>query len=348
MILIWAISQVDRYKALHFAKKVPHRQERNLNRHPTKTPSLPYIYTQQMKNHKTIPPPLKKGDTIAILSTARKVDRPFIEFTTKFLQHKGYNVKWMDNLFSEYHQFSGTDQQRAADLQAAINDPQIKAILCGRGGYGSVRLLPLVDFSPLLEQPKWICGYSDVTSIHAHLNQLGVASLHSTMPVNFEANSKEALDTLFNHLTGEPTNIECNPYPFNKNGAATGELVGGNLSIIYSLTGTSSSIQTEGKILLLEDLDEYLYHIDRMMMNLKLSGLLENLAGLVVGAMSDMNDNTIPFGSTAYEIIRDAVAEYNYPVCFDFPFGHIDDNRAWISGKTAQLDILPTGIQLQQ
>lgn len=294
------------------------------------------------------PPPLEPGDTIAILSTARKIEPEPINFAADVIAARGYQVKRMPNLFSEDNQFASTDAQRAADLQKAINDPDIRAILCARGGYGTVRLLPLVDFSPLLNEPKWIAGYSDVTVLHSHLNTMGIASLHSTMPVNFEKNSMDALLSLFSFLAGDGNETDVTPHDFNRIGSAKAEMVGGNLSILYSLTGTSSCIDTKGKILFLEDLDEYLYHVDRMMQNLKLSGMLDGLAGLVVGGMSDMNDNTIPYGHTALEIIRDAVAPYDYPVCFGFPSGHFDDNRAWINGGSAKLEVRADRVLFQQ
>jgi muramoyltetrapeptide carboxypeptidase len=254
----------------------------------------------------------------------------------------GIELVTSPNLFSEFHQFSGTDEERAADLQWAINQSEIEAIICFRGGYGTVRIIDKIDFSPLLTRPKWIVGYSDVTVLHARLNTLGVVSIHGSMPVNFPTNTQEAISTLRQALFGEFTPLEAVGNKLNRYGIAEGELVGGNLSIIYSLQGSKDAFNTSGKILFIEDLDEYLYHIDRMMQNLKRSGLLSGLKGLIVGGMTDMRDNTVPFGKTAEEIILEAVSEYSYPVCFDFPAGHIKDNRAMAFGKKIRLEVSST------
>lgn len=283
------------------------------------------------------PPNLTKSDTVHLISTARKIDASQLAFATQLLNSWGLEVVLGKNLLHSDHQFSGTDNERAEDLQSAINDPICKAIICFRGGYGTVRILAQVDFKPLLQNPKWIVGYSDVTALHNALHQLGLASLHATMPVNFESNTAAALTSLKNTLFGHANQYTFGTHPLNRTGTAKGELIGGNLSMLLSLSGTRYDIDTTNKILVLEDLDEYLYHIDRMMWNLKLGGKLQNLKGLIIGGFTDMHDNTVPFGKTVYEIISEAVQDYDYPVCFDFPFGHIDDNRALILGKKAHL-----------
>jgi muramoyltetrapeptide carboxypeptidase len=219
-----------------------------------------------------------------------------------------------------------------------LDDPAIKAIFCARGGYGTVQVIDQIDFSNFKKNPKWIIGYSDVTVLHNHINtNFNIQTLHASMPINFATNTKEALESLKETLFGALPIYTCDVDELNRFGEVMGELVGGNLSIIYSLTGTPSQINTKGKILFLEDLDEYLYHIDRMMMNLKRAGLLKELKGLIVGGMSDMNDNTVPYGKSAKQIIFDAVKEYNYPVCFEFPAGHINDNRAIMMGARINL-----------
>lgn len=287
-------------------------------------------------------PPLQKGDQVGIISTARKIDLDSLQAAIKLLESWGLKVILGTNLFEEDHQFAGTVAQRCMDLQAMIDNPNIKGIICARGGYGTVQLIDQIDFSSLHKQAKWIAGYSDVTVLHAHLHQLGIASLHSSMPINFAQNTSESLESLGDALFGRDLHYSIPSHPFNREGIARGPLIGGNLSILYSLMGSPSDMNTDGKILFLEDLDEYLYHVDRMMMNLKRSNKLKNLAGLIVGGMSDMNDNTIPFGKTAKEIIRAAVSEYNYPVCFDFPAGHIDDNRCLPLGLEAKLIVAET------
>ena len=220
-----------------------------------------------------------------------------------------------------------------------IDNPDIKAIICARGGYGTVRILDLIDFSDLKANPKWIAGYSDVTALHSTLHNLNITSLHSTMPVNFSDNTKTSLESLKQTLFGNLISYNFPRHKLNRIGHTKGKVVGGNLSIIYSLLGSNTDINTDGKILFLEDLDEYLYHVDRMMMNLKRNGKLSKLAGLIVGGMSNMNDNTIPFGKSAIEIIAESVSEYDYPVAFNFPAGHIDNNNTIILGQNANLTI---------
>lgn len=283
-------------------------------------------------------PVLKKGDKIALISTARKISEAEITPAIQTLNSWGLEVVLGKNLFAIEHQFAGTIAQRTSDLQVALDNPEIKAIICARGGYGTVQLIDKIDFSNFIENPKWIIGYSDVTMLHNHIHQnFGIPTLHATMPINFPTNTTESLHSLKDALFGKELTYSCAYHPLNQLGRAEGVLVGGNLSIIYSLTGTASQINTKNKILFLEDLDEYLYHIDRMMQNLKRAGMLTNLKGLLVGGMSDMNDNAVPYGKTAQEIIKDAVAEYNYPVAFDFPAGHINDNRTLVFGKSVHL-----------
>jgi len=294
------------------------------------------------------PEKLKIGDKIGIISPARKITLNELDPAIKTIESWKLKVELGSNLFEVDNQFSGTIEQRSTDLQTMIDDDSIKAILCARGGYGTVQIIDNIDFSKLKNKPKWIVGYSDVTVLHSHLNKLGIASLHATMPINFKTNAKESLASLKNGLFGNENNILCGPHPFNKFGKVEAEVVGGNLSILYSLLGSNSDVDTDGKILFIEDLDEYLYHIDRMMMNLKRNGKFTKLKGLVVGSMSDMNDNTIPFGKTAEEIILEYIKEFNFPVCFNFPAGHLDDNRTLVFGKECTLEINENGVILKQ
>ena len=221
-----------------------------------------------------------------------------------------------------------------------LDDPAIKAILCARGGYGTVRMIDQLPFDMFCKNPKWIIGYSDITVLHAHVHSnFGIETIHATMPLNFEKNSKTALESLKNALTGTSISYQLPPHPFNRKGNAKGILVGGNLSVLYSISGSVSDLKTENKILFLEDLDEYLYHIDRIMMQLKRCGKLENLAGMILGGFTDMNDNDTPYGKDALEIISEHVAKFSYPVAFGFPAGHLDDNRALIMGRDAALTV---------
>lgn len=288
------------------------------------------------------PPYLRQGNKIGIVATARKITPEELQPAVDVFTSWGLEVVFGKNLFESSNQFSGTEEQRASDLQTMLNDETIAAVIVARGGYGSVKVIDRIDFTSFQQYPKWVIGYSDITVLHAHIHQLtGIATLHATMPVNFAAqvNNGEALATLQQTLFGEKLSHTFVPHMLNRGGEATGILVGGNLSVLYSLLGSVSFPDTDGKILFLEDLDEYLYHIDRMMMGLKRAGALSNLAGLVVGGMSDMRDNTIPFGKTAEEIIIEAVKEFDYPVCFGFPAGHITDNRALKLGVKHQVQL---------
>jgi muramoyltetrapeptide carboxypeptidase len=286
------------------------------------------------------PPYLKKGDKIAFVSTARKVTLKEIEFAINFFKSNGLEVITAPNLFQEHHQFSGTDSQRIEDLNWAINNNEIKAIICVRGGYGTTRILDNIDFSSLHKSPKWVAGFSDVTALHFKLNSLGIQSIHSTMPILFhQENAKLSNESLLNTLMGENINIECKNHFLNRKGQSKGIIIGGNLSLIHNMIGTNSDINFEGKILFIEDIDEYLYHIDRMMGHLKRANKLKNLAGLIVGHFTDMKDNQVPFGMDAYRIISESVAEYNYPVCFGFPTGHDFDNLALKCGAEVQLEV---------
>jgi len=294
------------------------------------------------------PANLKKGDKIAIVSTARKLTLDELQPGIDILESWGLEVVLGDNLFKEDNQFAGTTNDRIADFQRAIDDDEIKAIICARGGYGTVKIIDELDFSKFIKSPKWIVGYSDVTVLHNHINQnFEIETLHAIMPFGFNSNTAEAIKSLRISLFGVSSFYTCKPNEFNIKGEAEGELVGGNLSIIYSLTGTKSQINTIGKILFIEDLDEYLYHVDRMMMNLDRAGMLSELKGLVVGGMTDMNDNAIPYGKTAKEIILETVKKYNYPVCFDFPAGHIDDNSTLIFGRKTSLKVMEESTELQ-
>lgn len=296
------------------------------------------------------PPFLKQGDTIGLVATARKLTWEEAQPTIGILADAGFKVRTGQRMFGAENQFSGSDDDRAADIQRMLDDPDVKAILCARGGYGTVRIIDKLDFTDFEKNPKWVCGFSDVTVLHAHINQnYGIVTMHSSMPLSMRklAADHPQVITMINSLRGKLQQYDFEKHTLNRQGTNSAEVVGGNLSILYSILGSRSDVDTSGKILFLEDLDEYLYHIDRMMMNLKRNGKLANLAALMVGGMNDMNDNAIPFGKTAEEIIREAVEEYDYPVCFNFPAGHLEDNRALILGKKATLRITENGSQFQ-
>lgn len=302
---------------------------------PTKNIASPQIRKSiSMKKPKN----LKKGDTVLILATARK-HLSSLEPTFNLLKTWGLEVKLGKTIGQEFNQLSGEDALRTKDFQEAINNPNIKAIWCVRGGYGTVKIIDELDFSNLIQNPKWIIGYSDVTVLHSHLHNLGLETLHATMPINITKNSEDAKETLRKALFGEQLSYQITTDSLSINGIAKGELIGGNLSIIYSLMGSNSSMETDGKILFLEDLDEYLYHIDRMMMSLKRADYLKNLKGIIVGGMTSMKDNDIPWGKNAYEIILEHTQELKIPVVFNFPAGHIPDNRALIMGRNIILNI---------
>lgn len=289
---------------------------------------------------------LKPGDRIGIIAPARKVTAEELRPGLEILRGWGYECVEGKNLYGDHHQFSGTDEERAADFQEMINDKSIKAIIAARGGYGCLRIVDMIDFSPLKKDAKWFCGFSDMTVIHSYIHRnLDLQSIHSIMVFNMmpERFQKDAVETFGKALSGVALNYEYVPSDehrsYQRNGEAKGIVIGGNLSLIYALSDSNCDIDTKGKILLLEDLDEYLYHIDRMMLQLKRSGKLSHLAGLAIGGMTDMKDNTIPFGKNAMQIIAEAVAEYNYPVCFGFPMGHQPDNRAIYMGREGVLSV---------
>lgn len=288
------------------------------------------------------PPFLKPGSKICIVSPAGKVKEEFVLPAVEWLQNQGYKVELGKHIFARHFQFAGTDEQRLDDLQTALDDTDCSTIICSRGGYGTVRIINQLDFARFIKSPKWLVGYSDITILHSCLNNLGVPTIHGVMPKNFfddVGNPTENLISLMNLLEGRPVNYSILSTKFNRTGNVSAELAGGNLSIISSMTGTKCDLDTTGKILFLEDIDEFLYHSDRMIHQLKLAGKLDNLAGLVLGDFTEMKDNESPFGKTIHEIILEAVKEYDYPVCFGFPAGHNKKNLALAFGKRWELNV---------
>jgi muramoyltetrapeptide carboxypeptidase len=295
----------------------------------------------------TQPQALQRGDLVAIVTTARKIDKDAVQLAIELLESWGLNVVLGKTIGLEDNQYGGKDLDRVTDFKQAMDDPAVKAIWCARGGYGTVRIIDALDFTEFVKNPKWVIGFSDVTVLHSHLHNLGVQTLHAIMPITVEGNTIEALESLKNDVFGKENTYKIPSELGNKTGEGTGELVGGNLSMLYSLLGSKSAIETSGKILFVEDLDEYLYHIDRMLMNLKRNGYFDNLKGLVVGGMTKMHDNDIPFGKTAEEIILDAVSDYDFPVTFNFPAGHVKDNRSLHFGKTVEFTVTSSSTHLK-
>ncbi|MDP1801379.1 MAG: LD-carboxypeptidase [Bacteroidota bacterium] len=292
-----------------------------------------------------IPPYLKKGDTILIIATARARSKEAIQPAIDIIKNWGLKVELGPNVFKVHHQFAGTDEQRINDLQWAIDHKSAKAVLISGGGYGTLRVVDHVNFKPLLKSPKWFVGYSDTTIIHNRLYHLKMAAIHGTMAFQF-AKDEEATNSIKQLLFGEQVKYAIAKNKYNRPGKAEAEIVGGNLSLLYALSGSVDDVSGKNKILFIEDLDEQLYHVDRMMLQLKRSGKLKHLKGLIVGGMSDMKDNAIPFGKTAEEIVLDAVKEYDYPVCFNFPAGHIEKNMALYLGKKAKLEVTKNKVEL--
>jgi len=286
---------------------------------------------------------------IHITSPAKVIDKACIDFAVEFLTEKGFSVTLSKNVLGQYHYFSGTDSERLEDFQHALDDDSIDFILCARGGYGSVRIIDQLDFSRFLNKPKLIIGFSDITVFHNHIHaHYKLPTVHASVPLNFRSNSMEALKSLVNVLNGKSNTYFVETTAYNREGIAKAAVVGGNLSIIYSLIGTNSDISTDGKILFMEDIGEPVYAVDRMLYALKKSNKLQNLAGLIVGGMTNMKDTEISFGKTVQEVISEMVAPYKFPVCFNFPAGHVDDNRAIILGKEAKLEVTADMVIFEQ
>jgi muramoyltetrapeptide carboxypeptidase len=285
------------------------------------------------------PAPLKKGDLIYITAPAKAIEPEFVYFAQNYLERQGFRVEISLNCFGNYNYFSGTDQERFADLQQGIDHPEAKAILCARGGYGCVRIVDQLQWANMLREPKWLIGFSDITVFHHRLFKLGVQSVHGTMPLNFQTNSTTALQTLVDSITGKKPNLSWYTNPHSQIGEATGKLIGGNLSIIYSLIATNDAYYFEGNILFLEDLSEQLYHLDRMFFALKKSGILDRITGLIIGGMTDLKDTAVPFGMTTEEIVLQHFTYSRIPIAFGAPIGHIDDNQAVIVGAEVELEV---------
>jgi muramoyltetrapeptide carboxypeptidase len=284
-------------------------------------------------------PYLQKGDRIAITCPAKKLPKP-MDAAIKVLRSWGLEVVPGETMEASYHQFAGDDGLRAQDMQRFIDDDSIKAIIAARGGYGTIRIIDKISFDHWKQRPKWLVGFSDITILHSHLhNNYNLQSIHGQMPVNIPDASTQSLNTLRKALFGEELDYHFHSHDLNRAGEATAPVIGGNLSLLIAALGSASDMDYTGKILFIEDVGEYFYSIDRMLYTLKRAGKLSKLAGLIVGSFTSMKDNDIPFGFTLPEIVMNVVAAYDYPVCFDFPAGHIPDNHAIILGREMQLTI---------
>lgn len=298
-----------------------------------------------------VPAYLKKGDTIGIVCPSGYMPVEKAQTCIQVLKDWGYQVKVGKTLGSQFHYFSGTDEERLADLQLMLDDREVKAILCGRGGYGMSRIIDQLDFRQFKKNPKWIIGFSDITVLHAHLyTQFKTASLHSPMAAAFNDGEfkNEYIQSLKKVLKGNVMSYRCDVHPFNQKGTAIGELVGGNLSLVAHLIGTSSSFLTKGKILFLEDVGEYIYNIDRMLIQLDRAGVLSKLAGLVIGGFTEMKDTVTPFGTSVTEVIRERVCKYHYPICFDFPVSHSKENYPLKIGVKHELTVAKNSVRLKE
>jgi len=285
------------------------------------------------------PPYLKKGDKVAITCPAKKLPKPMTD-AIELLQSWGLEVVLGETLGLSFHQFAGDDDQRAQDLQRFIDDDSIKAIIAARGGYGTIRMIDKVVFSRLTQNPKWLVGFSDITVLHTHLyNNFNIQSIHGQMPVNIADASSKSLESLRKALFGEEISYKFNSNALNRSGEAEGILIGGNLSLLAAVAGSVSDLDYDNKILFIEDVGEYLYAVDRMIRMLDRASKLKKLNGLIVGGFTEIKDNDIPFGQTIEQIIMEVVGKYTYPVCFDFPAGHVPDNRSILLGRQCFLNI---------
>ena len=284
---------------------------------------------------------LQAGDTVRIVPTARAITAEELAFGISTLESWGLQVELAENVGAKHFQSGGTDQERARAINQALQDKHVRAIWCARGGYGTVRTLDLIDAEAFKADPKWIVGFSDITALHNYANQRGIMSLHAQMPFALDKKSPETLETLRKGLWGESFAIATEPHPSNQQGEIEAELVGGNLSVLYSLRGSRHDLDVRDKILFLEDLDELYYHVDRMFQNLKNSDWGVQVAGVIIGGMSDLWDKNEkdPFGVSVEDMVLDVFGGRSIPICFGFPSGHTADNQALVLGKKAKLSV---------
>ncbi len=293
------------------------------------------------------PPYLKQGDTVAITCPAKSLPVP-IDDAVALLESWGLKVILGETVYASWHQFAGTDELRTADLQKFLDDDSVKAVFAARGGYGTIRIIDDIDFSRFESNPKWIIGFSDITILHSHISAVfNTQSIHGQMPLTIPDGTKVSLETLRKALFNEPFDYAYTSAVENQSGSGSGMLTGGNLTLLLMMSGSISEQDYKDKILFLEDVGEYFYSIDRMILSFKRAGILAGLKGLIIGGFTDLKDNDIPFGHTAEEIIMSHVKEYDYPVCFNFPAGHIEDNRALIFGREVTLTVDGPSVSLK-
>lgn len=310
------------------------------------------LIAQNNQNQKQVtnliqPPYLKAGDTVAIVAPSGilKNRKDEVEHAKQLLKRWELNVVVGEHVFSQDNHFAGTDQERCEDLQNALDNPNIKAIWCARGGYGTVRILDKLDYTRFLEQPKWIIGYSDITALHNQIHNLGVQSLHAMMCVSLpkdESEIEQTIATFKKAIFGETLSYTLQGSNYNQVGEVTAPIVGGNLTILHTMLGSKTSIDTSGKILFIEEIGEYKYHIDRMLQSLKRAGYFDHCKGVIVGDMSKLRKNTTLWGTSIEQLILDALADYDFPIAFNMPAGHEEDNRALILGRNATLKVEKT------
>ncbi len=286
--------------------------------------------------------PLQKGDLVAIVAPAKAIEKKYITYAVDLIEKQGYTVWLGKHVLGQSNYFSGTDEERCSDFQEALDHPNVKAIVCARGGYGAIRIIDRIQWASFIRSPKWIVGFSDITVFHQRVFNYELESIHASMPLNFEQNSTEALSTLFEVLAGDFKPFSLPTTSYNKTGHSEGKLVGGNLSILYSLLGTDEKIDYSDTILFIEEIGEQLYHLDRMLYAFSKAGIFDKINGLIVGGMSGMKDTETSIGMNYQEIILSHLTYHKLPVCFDFPVGHIDDNRALVIGKTVELSVSNT------
>ncbi|MGY5352207.1 S66 peptidase family protein [Wenyingzhuangia sp. IMCC45533] len=299
----------------------------------------------------TQPEFLKQGDTILIVAPAGIVKQPkAIAKAKETFESFGYQVIIGDHVFKEYHHFAGSDSERLKDMQWAINHKSAKAVWCARGGYGSVRIIDSLNFTGLVKHPKWMIGYSDFTVFHDKLHNLGFKSIHGAMPINFKEhweNIQESMDALNNTLQGNLNQYHVPFNSYNKKGNCRGRIIGGNLTILENMTGTDGCISTKNKILFIEEVGEYKYHIDRLLRGLDRKGYFKDCSGLILGDFTSIKQNNPLFGQTIEEIVLAIVDKYNIPILFDFPAGHEDKNLPLIFGSEIELNITENNATVQ-
>lgn len=289
----------------------------------------------------TYPPRLQAGDSVAIVAPARKITPAQLEPALKTLESWGLRTILPKNIFSTNHSYlAGTDRERSEDFQTMLDDPKVKAIFSARGGYGSTRIIEDIIFSSLRKSPKWIIGFSDITAFHLRMTSIGIASIHATMPIFFgKPEASGSVTSIRSILFNGSCEIEWEAHELNRVGSCSAEVVGGNLSLIVDALNTPSEPDTRNKILVVEEVDEYFYKLDRMFTQLRRAGKLKDLAGLIIGHMTDIKNPELEFGETVHQIILHAVRDYKYPVVFSFPSGHHNPNIAWIHGAPASLNV---------